>query len=117
MRKQGGERLNAGYVDTIVLGLLAREPMYGYQICREIETLTGGEMEFKDGTLYPSLRRLEKSGLVEGYWEEPEVLGRPRRKYYRITLAGSEAFKERTSRWRQFHSLLERLTGEQPCIV
>ncbi|MDI6710787.1 MAG: helix-turn-helix transcriptional regulator [Thermoanaerobacterales bacterium] len=117
MSKQSGPRVKAGYVDTIVLGLLAREPMYGYQICREIECLTEGRMEFKDGTLYPSLRRMEKAGLIEGYWEEPEVCGRPRRRYYRLTKAGREAFRERTAEWREFRRLLDRLLGEQPCFV
>lgn len=109
-------QLKSGYVDTIVLGLLTREPMYGYQICREIRALTEGDIEFKDGTLYPSLRRLEESGLIEGYWEDPEVLGRPRRKYYRITTAGREAFREQSAEWNRFHRLLGRLMGEQLCF-
>ena len=48
------------------------------------------------GTLYPILLRFEKAGLLESRWEEetPEVLGRPRRRFYRMTQAGAKVAHE-----------------------
>lgn len=44
------------------------------------------------GTLYPILLRFEKAGLLESRWESdaPEALGRPRRRFYRMTRAGAK---------------------------
>ena len=48
------------------------------------------------GTLYPILLRFEKAGLLESRWERerPEALGRPRRRFYRMTRAGVHAANE-----------------------
>jgi len=48
------------------------------------------------GTLYPVLLRFEKAGLLESRWERerPEKLGRPRRRFYRLTSAGVELARE-----------------------
>lgn len=48
------------------------------------------------GTLYPILLRFEKLGLLESHWEkgEAEVLGRPRRRFYRLTTHGREIARE-----------------------
>jgi PadR family transcriptional regulator PadR len=48
------------------------------------------------GTLYPVLLRFEKAGLLESRWERerPEKLGRPRRRFYRLTQAGSQLAQE-----------------------
>lgn len=48
------------------------------------------------GTLYPILLRFEKAGLLESRWEEetPASLGRPRRRFYRMTQAGAQVAHE-----------------------
>ena len=48
------------------------------------------------GTLYPILLRFEKAGLLQSRWEEerPELLGRPRRRFYRLTQSGAQVAHE-----------------------
>ena len=66
----------------IVLAILAEEGSYGYAIVQRVRDLSGGQMVWTDGMLYPVLHRLERLGHVEARWEVVES-GR-RRKYYRI---------------------------------
>jgi len=57
-----------GNTESMLLALMELEPMYGYQIVKEVEQRSSGYFEFKEGTLYPALHRLERAGLVEGRW-------------------------------------------------
>ena len=82
----------------IVLAILAEGDSYGYAILKRVRDLSGGELEWTDGMLYPVLHRLERSGLVEARWDQAET-GR-RRKYYRITEAGREQLAEERRQWR-----------------
>ena len=81
----------------LVLAILAEEDSYGYAILKRVRELSGGELEWTDGMLYPVLHRLERSGLVEARWEQAES-GR-RRKYYRVTEAGREQLAEERRQW------------------
>jgi PadR family transcriptional regulator PadR len=56
-----------GSSESLLLCLVGQQPMYGYQIIREIERRSQGYFKFKEGTLYPALHRLEKAGLVLYY--------------------------------------------------
>jgi PadR family transcriptional regulator PadR len=66
--------------------------------------LSGAEIakstNLKSGTLYPILFRLEKAKLLESRWEaeEPSDLGRPRRRFYRLTGLGENVFQEERRR-------------------
>ena len=81
----------------LVLAILAEGDSYGYAILKRVRELSGGELQWTDGMLYPVLHRLERSGLIESRWEESES-GR-RRKYYRITKAGLEHLAEERRQW------------------
>jgi len=75
-----------GNIDSLLLSLIGQQPMYGYQIIKELERKSQGYFKFKEGTLYPALHRLEKSGLVAGKWQ---ILSSGRqRRYYYITEKG-----------------------------
>ena len=54
---------------SLLLCLIAQQPMYGYQIIKELGRKSEGYFEFKEGTLYPVLHRLEKAGLISGKWQ------------------------------------------------
>ncbi|NLE08361.1 MAG: PadR family transcriptional regulator [Dehalococcoidales bacterium] len=86
--------------ESLLLSLLEKQPMYGYQIIKELKHRSEGYFQFKEGTLYPVLHRLEKSGLVEGKWELLPS-GRQRR-YYHITAKGKELLNEKISQWQEF---------------
>jgi len=74
--------------------------MYGYQIVKELEARSQGYFKFKEGTLYPALHRLEKTGLISGSWQTL-VNGRQRR-YYHITDKGIVVMTEGRSQWLDF---------------
>ena len=73
--------LMKGSTDSLLLYLLSQQPMYGYQIIKELERRSQGYFKFKEGTLYPALHRLERAGLILSRWQ---VLpsGRKRRYYH-----------------------------------
>jgi PadR family transcriptional regulator, regulatory protein PadR len=91
----------------LVLAILAEGDSYGYAILRRVRELSGGELEWTDGMLYPVLHRLERSGLVESRWEKTES-GR-RRKYYRVTSAGREHLAEERRQWRTMDQTLRNV--------
>ena len=95
------------------MALLQGEPMYGYQIVKEVNQRSDGYFAFKEGTLYPALHRLERASLIEGRWEDtPNGV---RRRYYRITVKGQQALGDRLSEWRRFSRAMDSimLAGSQ----
>jgi PadR family transcriptional regulator, regulatory protein PadR len=91
----------------LVLAILAEGDSYGYAILRRVRELSGGELTWTDGMLYPVLHRLERSGLVEARWDQAET-GR-RRKYYRVTEAGRGQLAEERRQWRAVNEALEKI--------
>lgn len=89
-----------GSVDSLLLYLVSQQPMYGYQIIKELGRRSQGYFKFKEGTLYPALHRLERVGLVRGEWQR--LPGGQQRKYYHITEAGYHAMAEQRNQWRDF---------------
>ncbi len=99
----------------ILLSILSDGESYGYAILQRIETLSGGELEWQDGTLYPVLHRLENEGLISSTWRVAEN-GR-RRKYYAITAKGREALEAERRQWLRVDAVLARLWGLQPRLA
>ena len=94
------QELIKGNIDSLLLCLLSQQPMYGYQIIKEIEGRSEGYFHFKEGTLYPALHRLEEAGLIQGRWQ---VLPTgQQRKYYHITDKGHAVLVEKRGQWRDF---------------
>jgi len=89
-----------GGSDSLLLCLLEQEPMYGYQIIKQLDVKSRGYFKFKEGTLYPALHRLEKSGLVLGKWQMLPN-GRQRRYYY-ITAKGRSKLAVEKNQWQDF---------------
>jgi len=87
-------------IESLLLSLLEKQAMYGYQIIKELEGKSHGYFRFKEGTLYPALHRLEREGAVEGKWQS--LPSGQQRKYYYITLKGREALEEKLSNWKDF---------------
>lgn len=88
----------------IVLAILSEEDSYGYAIIKRVQELSGGEMEWTDGMLYPVLHRLERLGYIKARWEDAES-GR-RRKYYRITSKGRDQLTEERRQWQAVDATL-----------
>ncbi|GAA1805865.1 PadR family transcriptional regulator [Luedemannella flava] len=89
--------LVAASATPMVLGILAEGQSYGYAILRRIYDLSGGELDWTEGLLYPLLHRLERLGYVEASWQA--VAGERRRKYYTITKDGLAELAEQRRQW------------------
>ena len=97
---QGDTQLVKGTVRLLVLRLLDREPMYGYQMIQHLRDRSEGYFSLGEGTLYPLLHELEEEGFVRAEWREQE--GRPSRRYYRLTARGRRELARRMKSWRRF---------------
>ena len=96
-----------GTLSLIILSLLSRRAMYGYEIVATVKEETDGVLEWKAGSLYPSLHKLEKGGMIRGEWEgEP---GSRQRKYYHVTEAGRNALSDKEDSWSQLSKAITQL--------
>jgi transcriptional regulator len=96
-----------GSAEVLILGTLEERARHGYEIARLIESRSSGMIVLHSATLYPTLYRLEKRGLIRGRWVEKP--GQRRRRYYRITAAGRAALREQRSSWHRFVEALTRV--------
>ena len=92
--------LMAGSTPLMLLSMLAEGDKYGYEIIQELSARSDQTFQLKEGTLYPILHSLEKSGEVISY-TGPSTSGKPR-KYYRLTKQGEAALRERREQWKNF---------------
>lgn len=94
-----------GVPELLALSLLARRPMYGYEIVQAIRRSTGGTLEFGEGCVYPILHRLEAEGLLRS---KRETVGGRCRVVYRVTAKGSKRLASSTSTWEQIVQAVDR---------
>ncbi|SDR97073.1 PadR family transcriptional regulator [Microterricola viridarii] len=106
MSEDVGAQLRKGVVEPCILGLLAREPMYGWQLS---EQLVGHGMIASIGTLYPILGRLRAQGLVSSF-DEASPAG-PVRKFYELTDAGRGRLAAFRQQWAPFSATVLQLVG------
>ncbi len=98
--------------DSLLLSLLDRQPMYGYKIVKELDERSQGYFKFKEGTLYPALHRLEKSGLITGRWQA--VPNGRQRRYYYITPRGRAKLAMEKSQWQDFLEAVKLILEPHP---
>ncbi|MGH3705812.1 MAG: PadR family transcriptional regulator [Agromyces sp.] len=102
-----GKDLVAAAATPVVLGILADGESYGYAILQRIAELSGGELEWSDGMLYPLLHRLERLGHVHSEWRQSSA-GRPR-KHYRLSPQGAEMLAEQRRQWSIIGGVLDQV--------
>ena len=105
--------MNAGTVSLVLLAVLeqAGRPLYGYEIARMLGSLSTELARVKQGTLYPVLRSMERSGLLSSH-VEPSVSGPPRR-YYAVTETGREGMERWRDAWVEIRDFVDAvLEGE-----
>jgi DNA-binding PadR family transcriptional regulator len=93
-----------GHVELLLLSVLDAGPAHGYRLVESIRERSEGAFDLAEGTVYPSLYRLEGRGLVTSRWES--VAGR-RRRVYRLTGEGRKALERQRSEWRTFAQAVE----------
>jgi len=94
-------------IGPIVLALLDDRPMYGYEIVKVVNARTNGLFEWKEGTLYPALHRLESDRFVKSQWmtkaRDKRGVGAEggaiKRKYYAITAKGKKRLASHREQW------------------
>lgn len=101
-----------GSSNLIILSLISRKDMYGYEIIKELEILSDMSFQFKEGTLYPVLHKLENMRWIESYAKRAE--SGKERKYYRITKQGIQQLAEEKEKWEEFkNSVIKVLDGNR----
>ena len=88
-----------GSLTLLILNALSHGPSHGYRIAQEIKKNSKGVLDFKEGTLYPTLHNLEREELVESYTSEEN--GRVR-KYYKLTPVGKQTLDRELKAWQEY---------------
>lgn len=94
-----------GSIDILLLSLLNKRDMYGYEIVKTLKENSNEIYNMSEGTLYPALKRLENKNCLQSYWETSEVGGR--RKYYRITDEGNKELSKKLDEWSRINNLIK----------
>jgi PadR family transcriptional regulator, regulatory protein PadR len=99
----------------LVLSILADGESYGYEILQKVRELSGGDIEWSDGMLYPVLHRLEREKLIESEWKNAAT-GRER-KYYRLSAKGKKNLGTEREQWLKVHNTLCKLWKIKPVLT
>ncbi|MGD6940584.1 PadR family transcriptional regulator [Cytobacillus gottheilii] len=101
-----------GHIDTLILSLLQKRDMYGYELAKLVREKSENQFELKEGTLYLSLKRLEKNKWISSYWGDEQGPG-GRRKYYTLTSEGKDGFEQKRQEWEFVKKIMDSfLKGE-----
>lgn len=103
--------LKKGSAELLILSLVEGQPRHGYDIGQLIELRSRGALRFNVASLYPLLYRLEKRGWIRGRWVEKA--GQRRRRYYRLTSAGTKVLAKQRDGWAEFVEAVNLITGIQ----
>lgn len=110
------KELSKGSTGMLVLSVISRSEMYGYQIIKTVEMMSENVFQMNEGTLYPILHALEKEDYLTSRWVESEENGR-KRKYYKITEKGIKELASQKQEWETYSTAVGKvLTGELQTI-
>ena len=107
------KELMRGSVEVVILKLLSEHDMYGYEMIKTVNERSNGYFEWREGSLYPCLHKLESDGLVKSYSRDGN--GKMRR-YYTLTNTGREAAVARSAATREFCAALSMLLQPAPQV-
>jgi PadR family transcriptional regulator PadR len=94
--------LPQGTLDLLILKALALESMHGWAISERLQQISREALQVHQGSLYPSLHRLERRGWIKAHWATSE--NNRRAKYYELTLRGQKQLEVETAAWRKLTS-------------
>lgn len=103
------KELMKGSTPILILSLLKKQDMYGYQMISELKKMSDNTFDLKEGTLYPLLHSLENKGAITSFWFDTDE-GR-RRKYYKITESGVKLLKEKQEEWQKYTRAVNKVIG------
>ena len=99
--------LRKGSAEVLILALLEQRDRHGYEIAKLIDERSNGALKFHVASLYPTLYRLERRGVIAGRWVERA--GARRRRFYRLTAAGQRVLDAERRSWSAFFAALSRV--------
>lgn len=101
-----------GSLQTIILKLLQEnDKMYGYEITQRVKEITSGEILLTEGSMYPSLHKMEAEGILS---TSTELVDNRMRKYYALTKEGQKEVETKMQEARSFIGNLELLLNLNP---
>jgi PadR family transcriptional regulator PadR len=105
-----------GHLDPLLLAVLESGPAHGYALIEALRARSQGVFDLGEGTVYPALHRLERTGLIRS--ESVVVSGRSRRVYH-VTRAGRRVLEEERSHWTVFSTAIGAVLGmmHAPAVV
>ena len=102
-------QLLMGIAPVVVLEILSRGPMYGYELSQAIEQRSGKILTLGKGTLYPLLYNLEAKKMIAGNWEDNESARK--RRYYSITSGGVDELAKQKAQLKELTTGLNLVFG------
>ncbi len=96
-----------GTLDLLVLKMLALKPMNGWMISQRLKQLSGDVLRVSDGSLYPTLHKLEHGGWITAQWQSSE--NNRRAKFYSLTRLGTEALKKEADDWTRLSTAITHI--------
>ncbi len=110
MRKIPKELMGASSI-PLILSILKTQDTYGYEIMKQLKELSNGRLIWKEGSLYPVLKKMEELKYIKSYWNVKDF-GRPR-KYFKILAQGEKALKETREDWDLMQTIFDKLWALQ----
>jgi PadR family transcriptional regulator, regulatory protein PadR len=103
------EEAKRGSAELLILALVDETDLHGYELARQIELRSGGNLTFTLAALYATLYRMETRRWISGRWVEGA--GQRRRRHYRITEAGKKVLATQRQDWSRFMTALRQVAG------
>lgn len=100
-----------GRVDAVILANLMNRDSYGYEINKSILKKSAGRYELNEASLYTAFKRLTDKGYITTYWGEGDIGAR--RKYYKITPDGIEAYHRMGKEWNEAKELMDSILSTE----
>ncbi len=93
-----------GTLDLLVLRILSRGELHGWGITQRLEQLSQSALQVDEGSLYPSLYRMEEKGWIEAEWRLTE--NNRRAKYYSLTRSGRKQLEKEQAIWERMSAII-----------
>jgi len=101
------KQLLRGVIEPLLLFIIGELPMHGYRIAKELERRSSGYFRLGGSTIYSTLRRLEKRGLVLSFWQQ--ITQKQKRRCYKLTERGREILAGKVDEWQKFYSATNKI--------
>jgi PadR family transcriptional regulator len=108
-RTDKADVLQGTLILLVLRTLEALGPLHGYGIARRIEQISGDLLQLNQGTLYPTLLRMEQEKWITSKWGASEK--NRKAKFYSLTAAGRRQLAKETGDWQRMSSTIERFLG------